>query len=132
VDIAQFVDGHPIGGVTVQVQVPTPAGACAFTLPPTDTLVRPRHEPRPEPGTGAAHAVKGKVERLFYNSFGEFRGFAIEQGAGVEGRKIVRIATDERGVERVMRRASERGQAVTVHLLGEGFDRIVEIAVERD
>lgn len=138
VDIAQFVDGHPIGGVTVQVQVPTPAGSCAFTLPPTDTLVRPRHEPRPEPGTGtgvgagAAHAVKGKVERLFYDSFGEFRGFAIEQGAGVEGRKIVRIATDERGVERVMRRASERDQAVTVHLLGEGFDRIVEIAVERD
>lgn len=37
VDISQLVDGVPFGGITIQVQVPTP---CAEALPPTDTRVR--------------------------------------------------------------------------------------------
>ncbi len=45
VDIAQLVDDVPIGGVTVQVQVPMPKGACAMELPPTTTTV-PRRRPR--------------------------------------------------------------------------------------
>jgi hypothetical protein len=42
VDIAQLVDDVPIGGVTVQVQVPMPKGPCAMGLPPTTTVVRAR------------------------------------------------------------------------------------------
>jgi Zn-dependent metalloprotease len=45
VEIAQLVDGVPIGGVTVQVQVPMPKGACAKDLPPTATTVS-RERPR--------------------------------------------------------------------------------------
>lgn len=46
VDIAQLVDDVPIGGVTVQVQVPMPKGPCATTLPPTTTVVRARRPVR--------------------------------------------------------------------------------------
>jgi hypothetical protein len=45
VDIAQLVDDVPIGGVTVQVQVPMPKGACAIAFPPTTTTVL-RRRPR--------------------------------------------------------------------------------------
>ena len=45
VEIAQLVGGVPIGGVTVQVQVPMPEGACALKLPPTMTSV-PRKRSR--------------------------------------------------------------------------------------
>ncbi len=54
VDIAQLVDDVPIGGVTVQVQVPIPKGACAIAFPPTTTTV-PRRRPR--------RATKAKSKR---------------------------------------------------------------------
>jgi Zn-dependent metalloprotease len=38
-NISQLVDGQPIGGITIQVQVPLPPGPCAQELPPTDTNV---------------------------------------------------------------------------------------------
>jgi hypothetical protein len=42
VTIEQWIDGEPIGGISVRVQVPMPAGSsCHVTLPPTDTLVAP-------------------------------------------------------------------------------------------
>lgn len=45
VEIAQLVDNAPIGGLTVQVQVPMPKGPCAIGLPPTTTTVA-RKRPR--------------------------------------------------------------------------------------
>ncbi|HET8588138.1 MAG TPA: M4 family metallopeptidase, partial [Nakamurella sp.] len=39
VHIAQYRDGRAIGGLSVQVQVPVPAGSCFRELPPTDTAV---------------------------------------------------------------------------------------------
>jgi Zn-dependent metalloprotease len=39
VHIAQYTDGQPTGGLSVQVQVPLPAGSCFPALPPTDTTV---------------------------------------------------------------------------------------------
>ena len=45
VHIAQYAHGQAIGGVSVQVQVPLPAGSCFAELPPTDTAVtaKPTH-----------------------------------------------------------------------------------------
>ena len=37
--MAQIVDGDPVGGVTVQVQVPPLHADCRFDVPPTATLV---------------------------------------------------------------------------------------------
>ena len=39
INISQVVNGQPIGGLTIQVQVPLPSGPCAQELPPTDTEV---------------------------------------------------------------------------------------------
>jgi hypothetical protein len=39
VDIAQLIGGVPIGGITVQVQVPSAGTACRIKLPPTSTFV---------------------------------------------------------------------------------------------
>jgi Zn-dependent metalloprotease len=41
VNIGQYANGEPVGGLTVQVQVPLPSGSCFEPLPPTDTAVRP-------------------------------------------------------------------------------------------
>lgn len=45
VHIAQYANGQAVGGVSVQVQVPLPAGSCFGELPPTDTTVtaKPTH-----------------------------------------------------------------------------------------
>ena len=45
VDIAQLVDDLPIGGVTVQVQVPMPKGACAIESPANDHNRSPQAAP---------------------------------------------------------------------------------------
>ena len=39
IEVSQIVHGQPIGGFTIQVQVPPPAGECAKELPPTDTQI---------------------------------------------------------------------------------------------
>jgi hypothetical protein len=39
IHIAQYAAGQPTGGLSVQVQVPLPAGSCFPALPPTDTTV---------------------------------------------------------------------------------------------
>jgi hypothetical protein len=46
VHIAQYRDGRAIGGLSVQIQVPVPAGSCFRELPPTDTTVtaKPRRD----------------------------------------------------------------------------------------
>jgi Zn-dependent metalloprotease len=45
IHIAQYAGGQAIGGVSVQVQVPLPAGSCFAELPPTETTVpvKPQH-----------------------------------------------------------------------------------------
>lgn len=40
VDIRQLVNGEPIGGITIQVQVPILSGPCVQELPSTDTFVK--------------------------------------------------------------------------------------------
>ena len=39
INVTQVLDGDPIGGVTIQVQVPPLHAGCAFEVPPTGTLV---------------------------------------------------------------------------------------------
>ena len=41
VNIGQYYKGQPLGGITVQVQVPLPEGSCFEKLPPTDIYVIP-------------------------------------------------------------------------------------------
>jgi len=41
IDISQLVNGQPMSGITVQVQVPIPENSYAWKLPPTDTFVVP-------------------------------------------------------------------------------------------
>ena len=41
INIGQYHGKQALGGVSFQVQVPLPAGACFEALPPTDTLVKP-------------------------------------------------------------------------------------------
>jgi Zn-dependent metalloprotease len=41
VNIGQYYKGQPLGGISVQVQVPLPEGSCFEQLPPTDTFVIP-------------------------------------------------------------------------------------------
>jgi hypothetical protein len=40
INIGQLVDGVPASGLSVQIQVPLPAGGCFEELPPTDTIVK--------------------------------------------------------------------------------------------
>ncbi|MHB8084697.1 MAG: M4 family metallopeptidase [Dehalococcoidia bacterium] len=40
IEIAQIVQGEPIGGITAQVQVPLPLGASGLVLPPTNIFVK--------------------------------------------------------------------------------------------
>jgi Zn-dependent metalloprotease len=52
IDVGQFVDDEPLGGVTVQVQVPLPEGPCRQRfpdLPPTGTEVSEGEPTTPEP-----------------------------------------------------------------------------------
>ncbi len=44
VNIGQYYKGQPLGGITVQVQVPLPEGSCFEKLPPTDIYVIPEKE----------------------------------------------------------------------------------------
>jgi hypothetical protein len=39
IDISQLVNGQPINGTTVQVQVPIPDNPYAWKLPPTNTAI---------------------------------------------------------------------------------------------
>jgi Zn-dependent metalloprotease len=41
VNIGQYYKGEALGGLSLQVQVPLPAGSCFAALPPTDTTVKP-------------------------------------------------------------------------------------------
>lgn len=41
VNISQTINGEPIGGITIQIQVPMRSGPCAQELPPTDPFVNP-------------------------------------------------------------------------------------------
>ncbi|HEX6227065.1 MAG TPA: hypothetical protein VFZ52_21750, partial [Chryseolinea sp.] len=41
VNIGQYHRGQPLGGITVQVQVPLPEGSCFEKFPPTDVYVIP-------------------------------------------------------------------------------------------
>jgi Zn-dependent metalloprotease len=45
VNVGQYHGKQPLGGVSFQVQVPLPAGTGFEALPPTDTLVTPKHTP---------------------------------------------------------------------------------------
>lgn len=50
INIGQYHRGQPLGGVTLQVQVPLPTGICFQELAPTDTFVAPergKHPRRP-------------------------------------------------------------------------------------
>ena len=48
VNVGQWANGVPVSGLSIQVQVPMPAGSCFEALPPTDTLVTVK--PKPEEG----------------------------------------------------------------------------------
>ena len=41
INIGQYYKGQPLGGITIQVQVPLPEGSCFEKLPPTDVYVVP-------------------------------------------------------------------------------------------
>jgi len=41
INIGQYHKGQPLGGITIQVQVPLPEGSCFEKLPPTDIYVIP-------------------------------------------------------------------------------------------
>jgi Zn-dependent metalloprotease len=41
VDVSQLIEGQPVGGITIQVQVPVPDNPYAGPFPPTDTYVTP-------------------------------------------------------------------------------------------
>ncbi|HEY4699642.1 MAG TPA: M4 family metallopeptidase, partial [Nitrososphaerales archaeon] len=40
IDISQWLEGQPLGGVTIQIQTPIPKGKCISLLPPTETKVK--------------------------------------------------------------------------------------------
>ena len=58
VNISQWLEGMPLGGITVQVQVPMPPGPCSIKLPPTDTRV-----PEPRRTKGKAQQQDAKAAR---------------------------------------------------------------------
>ena len=45
VNIGQYYKGEALGGLSLQVQVPLPAGSCFEALPPTDTKATPTGAP---------------------------------------------------------------------------------------
>jgi hypothetical protein len=51
VNIGQYLKGEPLGGITVQVQVPLPEGSCFEKLPPTDVYVVPEKTTKDEQGS---------------------------------------------------------------------------------
>ena len=113
VNISQYINGEPIGGISIQVQVPMPEGACAQELPPTETRVVPGRVPEPQPGTATRaapqKALTGKVVRLIYDCFGDFTGFVLALCDREQA-----FHSRERAVEHVVRTACNERALVTI------------------
>lgn len=58
VDISQWLEGAPLGGITVQVQVPLNSGPCGVKLPPTDTRVAAPKQTKAKAAQGAKAAQR--------------------------------------------------------------------------
>jgi Zn-dependent metalloprotease len=60
VDIAQLIGGQAIGGVTLQVQVPTLGDGGPIDLPPTDTMVKLKTKPKTKRASKTKRGSKKK------------------------------------------------------------------------
>lgn len=130
VDIAQFINNSPVGGVSIQVQVPMPSGSWEIELPPTDPFfssTRPPVFPPSEPPS-----VVGRVVRLLYNSRGDFTGFVL---AAYPERPLGRpeeftFYADKVTIERVVREAWKERWMIRVVLDPENPKQISHIELE--
>jgi Zn-dependent metalloprotease len=57
VNIGQYYKGQPLGGITIQVQVPLPDGSCFEKLPPTDVYVI-REKDKEQEKSGVENAIE--------------------------------------------------------------------------
>jgi Zn-dependent metalloprotease len=73
VEVSQWDGAELIGGVTLQIQVPSKQGPCARELTPTNTRVKPE----PIPILPSHESFRGKVARILYDCCGDFMGFVL-------------------------------------------------------
>lgn len=66
INISQYYQGQPLGGISLQVQVPLPSGSCFQELPPADTFFIPEKS-HGTPGTCQENA-KSLIECLGFVS----------------------------------------------------------------
>jgi hypothetical protein len=107
VSVSQLVRNKPIGGITVQIQVPAPGDKCRYDIPSTDTFVSPKHLTRPTPTLEGVNT--GKVVRLIYDCFGDFSGFVLDVCC-----EEVTFMVRGHGFEKLLREAYENHWTIKV------------------